>query len=73
MQMLEGLQWRRRYNEHMGCVKGCLEYLGMEMSFPWLYGGTGHAFVLNMNENVFVDCALAWNVQMLFDLAPNLD
>ena len=25
MKMLEGLSRRRRYNEHMGCIKGCLE------------------------------------------------
>jgi hypothetical protein len=69
---LEGLQWQKQFNEHMGCIKGCLDYLGIERSFPWLYGGTGHAFVLNVNETVFVDCALAWNALPLFDLAPNL-
>jgi hypothetical protein len=37
-----------------------------------LYGGTGNAFVLNMNDTVFVDCAQAWDISMLFDLAPNL-
>jgi hypothetical protein len=56
----------------MGCIKGCLEYLDIDVSFPWLYGGTGNAFVLNVNETVFVDCAQAWDISMLFDLAPNL-
>lgn len=72
MGKLEGLSWHQRFNEHMGCIKGCLDYLGIERSFAWLYGGTGQAFVLNVNETVFVDCALAWDTRMLFDLAPNL-
>jgi hypothetical protein len=69
---LDGLRWHQRYNEHMGCVKGCLDYLDIDISFPWLYGGTGNAFVLNMNDTVFVDCAQAWDISMLFDLMPNL-
>ncbi len=72
MRKLEGLKWHPRYNEHMGCIKGCLDYLGIDVSFPWLYGGTGNAFVLNMNDTAFVDAAQEWDVSMLFDLAPNL-
>jgi len=72
MKTLPGLRWHQRYNEHMGCIKGCLDYLAIDVSFPWLYGGTGNALVLNMNDTVFVDCAQAWDILMLFDLAPNL-
>jgi hypothetical protein len=56
----------------MSCIKSCLDYLGIDLSHPWLYGGTGNAFVLNMNDTVFVDCAQAWDIDTLFDLAPNL-
>jgi hypothetical protein len=69
---LEGLKSHRQYNEHMGCVKRCLEHLGRDMSLPWLFGGTTNAFVLNMNDTVFVDAALAWASETLFDLARNL-
>ena len=72
MKKLEGLKWHPRYNEHMGCTKGCLDYLGIDISFPWLYGGTGNAFVLNMNDTAFVDAAQDWDISVLFDLAPNL-
>ena len=72
MRKLEGLEWRQRFVEHLGCIKGCLEYLGGEMSFSWLYGGTGHAFIINMNETLDVESPYAWNAQMLFALAPNL-
>lgn len=69
---LEGLAWRMLTAEHMGCVKGCLDYLGVEVTCPWLYGGTGQAFVIVIQENVDVRAPLGWNTQMLFDLAPNL-
>ncbi len=72
MKKLAGLRWQQRFNEHMGCLKGCLDYLGINLSFPWLYGGTGQAFVLNMNDTVFLDCGQEWDIAMLFDLAPNL-
>jgi hypothetical protein len=72
MKRLKGLKWYPCYNEHMGCIKGCLDYLGIDVSFPWLYGGTGNAFVLNMNDTAFVDAAQDWDLSMLFDLAPNL-
>ena len=70
MKMLPGLEWRSCLNEHMGCIKGCLDYLGRDVSFPWLFGGTGNAFVLNMASDVFVDCALAWDHRSLHELAP---
>jgi hypothetical protein len=72
MKTLSGLQWHQRYNEHMGCVKGCLDFLGADISFPWLYGGTGQAFALNMNDTTFVDAELAWDTQSRFEQAPNL-
>jgi hypothetical protein len=56
----------------MGCTKGCLDYLKIEVSLPWLYGGTGHAFVLNMNDTVFVDGAHAWDTASLYRCYPNL-
>jgi hypothetical protein len=49
-----------------------LDYLGVDVSFPWLYGGTGNAFAINMNDTTFVDAALAWDTQSLFERAPNL-
>jgi hypothetical protein len=70
--VLQGLNRYNLYNEHMDCVKGCLDCLGQDITFPWLYGGTGQAFVLNMNANVFVDAAQAWDIDTLFALGPNL-
>jgi hypothetical protein len=72
MKTLPGLTRPNLYDEHMGCIKGCLDFLGCDISLPWLYGGTAHAFMLNMNDTVFVDCAMAWKTETLFGLYPNL-
>ena len=51
MKKLEHLRWKPRNVSHLGCIKGCLNYLGMEVSDAWLYGATGHAFVINICVN----------------------
>ena len=45
---IENLRWRPKWVSHMGCLKGCLDYLGLKVSDAWLYGATGHAFIINM-------------------------
>ena len=72
MKQLEGLRFHQQGISHLGCIKGCLGYLGIDVSWPWLYGGTAHAFAINIDEAVDVAGVTAWNAQMLFDLAPNL-
>jgi hypothetical protein len=72
MKKLEGLHWQQRYITQLGCIKGCLDYLGREVSFPWLYGGTGYAFVLNIQETLDPSGPTCWDTRPLFDLAPNL-
>ncbi len=49
---LTGLRIRKCNVERLGCIKGCLEYLGSDISFPWLYGGTGHAFIISLDPGV---------------------
>lgn len=72
MKELANLKWDPSWVSHLGCVKGCLDYLGIELSKGWLYGGTGHAFVINMHEEVCPSGPTAWKSVMLFDLAENL-
>jgi len=47
MVQLKGLRIQQRSVERLDCIKGCLDYLGRDISFPWLYGGTGHAFIVS--------------------------
>jgi len=72
MNELVGLRIRQRYVERLGCIKGCLKYLGREISFPWLYGGTGHAFIISLDPGVDVSSPDSWDHQPQFDLGPNL-
>ena len=69
---LDALRWQPRWVSHLGCIKGCLDYLGVDISWAWLYGGTGHAFVINMHEVVCPSGPTAWNTEMLHQLGPNL-
>lgn len=47
---LDNLKWNPRMISHLGCIKGCLDYLEMDVSDAWLYGATGHAFIINICE-----------------------
>ncbi len=70
---IEGLRWRPKWVSHLGCIKGCLEHLGADVSWPWLYGGTGHAFVLNIHKVLCPSGPTAWNCRpLLFEFPPNL-
>jgi hypothetical protein len=72
MKTLENCQWAPRWVAHLGCVKGCLNSLGIEVSDAWLYGGTGHAFVINLHEEVCPSGPTAWDTGKLFELGANL-
>lgn len=69
---LKGLRIRQRSAERLGCIKGCLDYLGHDVSLPWLYGGTGHAFIISLDPGVDVSSPDSWDHQPQFDLGRNL-
>lgn len=69
---LEGLEWKPGKVSHIGCIKGCLDYLAHDISWEWLYGGCGHAFVININPTLCPSGPTAWNYEMLFRLGKNL-
>jgi hypothetical protein len=57
----------------MGCLKGCLQFLGSDVSTPWLYGATGQAFVINLHDEVCPSGPTAWDSQgLVLRLLPNL-
>ena len=69
---LENLRWRPQWVSHLGCVKGCLDYLGMDVSDAWLFGATGHAFIINVHDVVCPSGPTAWNTEMLRKLGKNV-
>jgi len=72
MKQLENLKWSPHWVSHLGCIKGCLDYLGLDISNAWLFGGTGHALVINLHEEVCPSGPTAWHTEMLSRLGRNL-
>ena len=69
---LEGLKWTPRWVSHLGCVKGCLDYLNVDVSDAWLFGATGHAFIINVHDVVCPSGPTAWHTEMLHTLGKNV-
>jgi hypothetical protein len=72
MKRLEGLRWVPRWVSHMGCIKGCLDYLGIGVTDAWLFGATGHAFVINIGERLCPSGPTAWSTERIFALGRNI-
>ena len=56
----------------MGCLRSCLDYLDLDISDGWLYGGTGHAFIINLTPDQCPSGPTAWKSEKLFKLGRNL-
>lgn len=72
MNELQGLGWSPRWVSHLGCLKGCLDHLGVETSDGWLYGATGHAFVINIHNALCPSGPTAWKSEPIHRLGRNL-
>jgi hypothetical protein len=68
---LENLNWSPKWVSHLGGIKGCIDYLGLDISDAWLYGATGHAFVINVHTELCPSGPTAWKTEKLFKLGPN--
>lgn len=71
MVKLDELKWSAKWVSHLGCIKGCTDYLGLDISGAWLYGATGHAFVINVHDELCPSGPTAWKTEQLFRLGPN--
>lgn len=71
-QQLEGLKYDPLWTSHIGCIKGCLDYLDRDVSRAWLFGGTSHAFVVNIHSELCPSGPTTWRSEPLHRLAPNL-
>jgi len=65
-------RWKPMWISHLGCIKGCIDYLGLDVSDAWLFGATGHAFIINMHEVVCPSGPTAWNTEMVLNLGRNV-
>ncbi len=69
---LEHLNWKPMWASHVGCVKGCLDFLGHKHSAAWVSGGTGHAFVLNVSADLCPSGPTTWDPARFLELIENL-
>ncbi|MFX0079798.1 MAG: ArsR/SmtB family transcription factor, partial [Candidatus Hermodarchaeota archaeon] len=72
MKKLTKLRFKPHYVSHLGCLDGCMEYLGLDVSTPWLYGVTGHGFILNIAQDLCPSGPTAWKTRMIFEMSRNL-
>ncbi len=69
---LEGLSWVPMWVSHLGCLKGCLNFLGRNVSTAWVFGATGHAFIINMHDVVCPSGPTAWRKERFIKLFGNI-
>jgi len=73
MTKLSELEFKYYEVSHLGALHGCLEYLGIEVTKPWLYGITAHGFLINIaNGDLCPSGPTAWKPIPLFMGAKNL-
>ena len=69
---LENLQMHPFSTTMMGVLKGVLDYYGIEMSDALAFGGSGHAFLINIHEIICPSGPYCWKYDGFVKLARNL-
>jgi hypothetical protein len=69
---LKGLDWHPLWASHVGCIKGCVDFLDLGHSLAWVYGATGHAFILNVSKDLCPSGPTTWEPERFYELGKNL-
>jgi hypothetical protein len=56
----------------MGVLKGVADHFDIAVSDAWLFGGTGHAFIINIHEKLFPSGPYVWKYETFYRLVRNL-
>jgi len=72
MKKLNNPKFVPRAVSHMGCIEGCLKYLGIDVSPGWLYGSTGHAFVMSIGTDLCGSGPHCWHWGTVNKLGKNI-
>jgi len=72
MKRLENFHYRPLWTTHIACIDSCQHFLGLGHSTAWVFGATGHAFIINMHKELCPSGPTAWKSEMIFSLASNL-
>jgi hypothetical protein len=69
---LSNIQFKSYWVSQLASLHGCLENLGINISTPWLFGITGHAFIINIADQICPSGPTAWKNSMIRDLVQNI-
>ena len=69
---IETVRQKPAWMTHVGCLIGCAEYLEVDASPAWIYGGSGYAFALNIHEAICPSGPTAWPAEKCEALAANV-
>ena len=56
----------------MGVLKGITDYFDIAVSDAWLFGGSGHAFLINIHEQLCPSGPYCWKYETFYELLRNL-
>ncbi|MBN2829929.1 MAG: hypothetical protein JXR56_06395 [Candidatus Cloacimonetes bacterium] len=56
----------------MGTIKGIFQYYGYQYSDAFIFGGTGHAFLINIHEQLCPSSPYCWNSTGFVNLMKNM-
>jgi len=69
---LENLSQGRLNTTLMGVVKAVLDYYHLDSSEAWAFGGSGHAFLINIHEQICPSGPYCWKYDRFQKLLRNL-
>ena len=69
---LKGLKQPPFQTTLMGVVKGALDYYGIKTSDAWAFGGSGHAFLINVHKELCPSGPYCWKDDWMVPLLRNL-
>jgi len=72
MRKIYNLDFVPRAASHMGAIEGCLKYLGIDVSPGWLFGSTGHAFIMNIGDDLCGSGPHSWRWGIVNQLGKNI-
>ncbi len=72
MKKIDSMVWTPKWVSHLGCMMGCLKHLKSDISDAWLYGGSGHAFILNIHDVICPSGPTAWRKERYHELIENV-
>jgi len=56
----------------MGVLRGVFDYYGIPVSNGWLFGGSGHAFLINIHKELCPSGPYVWDYTPFYQLVRNL-